>query len=128
MEGSHEYSPYDPVKNVICNMALEEFLDLGISKHNNGEIYYKSFKFISSYFGDNESYLVDDCYGNDKGKFQIKKYIKKDKDRQCYGYRVGYDTKILEPMELKIIYKIMKPKYIQKYLANGREYEKEYKV
>ena len=41
---------------------------------------------------------------------------------------MGYETKILKPMELKEIYEIMKPKYIQKYLANGREYEKEYKV
>lgn len=128
LEGSHHYSPYDPTKNVVCNMTLEDLLDLGIRKHSDGEIYYRSFKFISSYAGDDESYLADDCYGDDKGKFQIKKYIKADKDRWSYGYRAGYETKILEPMELKEIYEIMKPKCIQKYLANGREYKKEYKV
>lgn len=128
LESSHHYSPYDSLKDVLCNMTLGDFLDLGIRKHSNGEIYYRSFKFISSHAGDDESYLADDCYGDDKGKFQIKKYIKADKDRWSYGYRVGYETKILEPMELKEIYEIMKPKCIQKYLANGREYEKEYKV
>lgn len=128
LEGSHHYSPYDSLKDVLCNMTLGDFLDLGIRKHSNGEIYYRSFKFISSHAGDDESYLADDCYGDDKGKFQIKKYIKADKDKWSYGYRVGYETKILKPMELKEIYEIMKPKYIQKYLANGREYEKEYKI
>lgn len=128
LEGSHHYSAYDPAKNVVCNMTLADFLDLGIIKYSNGEIYYRSFKFISSYAGDDESYLADDWHGDDKGKFQIKKYIKADKDRWSYGYRVGYETKILEPMELKEIYEIMKPKCIQKYLANGREYEKEYKI
>lgn len=128
LEGSHHYSPYDSLKDVLCNMTLGDFLDLGIRKHSNGEIYYRSFKFISSHAGDDESYLADDCYGDDKGKFQIKKYIKADKDKWSYGYRVGYETKILKPMELKEIYEIMKPKYIQKYLANGREYKKEYKI
>lgn len=31
-------------------------------------------------------------------------------------------------MELNKIFEIMKPKYIQKYLANGRKYEREYKI
>ena len=109
-------------------MALEDFLDLGISKYDDGRIYYSTFKFISSYGGNNESYLANDCYGDDRGKFQVKKYIKADKDRWTYGYRVGYDTKVLEPMELNKIFEIMKPKYIQKYLANGRKYEREYKI
>ena len=128
LEGSHHYSPYDPQKDILCNMTLEDFLDLGIGKYNNGEVYYHSFKFISSHTGKDESYLADNCYGDDEGKFQVKKYIKEDKDRWTYGYKVGYDTKVLKPMQLSELYEIMKPKYIQRYLANGREYEKEYSV
>lgn len=128
LEGSHHYSPYDPLKDVLCNMTLEDFLDLGIKKYDDGRIYYSTFKFISSYGGNDESYLADDYYGDERGKFQVKKYIKADKDRWTYGYRVGYDTKVLEPMELNKIFEIMKPKYIQKYLANGRKYEREYKI
>ena len=119
---------YDPSKDILCDMTLEDFLDLGINKYSNGEIYYRSFKFISSYGGNDESYLSDNCYGENEGKFQIKKYIKVDKDRWTYGYKVGYDTKILEPKKLNEIYELMKPKYVQRYLENGREYEREYKV
>lgn len=127
LEGSYKYSPYDQFKDVLCDMSLNDFMDLGIKQYSDGRIYYSTFKFISSYSGENESYLADNCY-RDEGKYQIKKYIKADKDRWSYGYKVGYDTKVLEPMELKEIYEIMKPKYIQRYLANGREYEKEYVV
>lgn len=128
LEDSYKYSPYDQSKDVLCDITLNEFLNFGIKKYSNGDVGYHSFKFISSYNGKDESYLADNCYGDDEGKYQIKKYIKADKDRRTYGYKVGYDTKVLKPMQLNEVYEIMKPKYIQKYLANGREYKKEYAV
>lgn len=128
MESRNAFCPHDPSKDVVCDMSLEDFLSLGIKKYSNGEIYYTNFKFISSYEnGDsNKSYLADKCYGSNTGKYQIKLYT--GSEVGWYGYSVGYDKNILEPMCLQDIYEIMQPKYIQQYLENGREYKKEYEL
>ena len=42
-----------------------------------------------------------------------------------YPYK-DIEEKHMIPVTIEKIFEVMKPMYIQKYLANGREYEKEY--
>ena len=42
-----------------------------------------------------------------------------------YPYK-DIEEKHMIPVTLEKIFEVMKPMYIQKYLANGREYKKEY--
>ena len=72
--------------------------------------------------------MAERCYGEDKDKHTVKVFARSDKNRWCYGYSVNYDTKVLQPTRIEEIYNIMKPKYIQRYLANGRKYEKRYSL
>lgn len=44
-----------------------------------------------------------------------------------YPYK-DIEEKHMIPVTLKKIFEVMKPMYIQKYLANGREYKKEYEI
>lgn len=124
MEGCCNYSPYDSTKDVMCEMTLDEFLSIGL--FDNGEC--RTCKFISSYDGEDKSYMAERCYGEDKDKHTVKVFARSDKNRWCYGYSVNYDTKVLQPTRIEEIYNIMKPKYIQRYLANGRNYEKRYSL
>lgn len=126
MESCCGYSPYDPSKDEECYMTLDEFLECGTRKYNDRISYY-NFKFISSYEGSNKSYLADTCY-RDEGKYQIKRYSFSEKDRWCYGYMVGYNEVVINKKTLEEIYDIVQPKYIQRYLSNGRKYEKRYSV
>lgn len=43
-----------------------------------------------------------------------------------YPYKDIIEEKHMIPVTLEKIFEVMKPMYIQKYLANGREYKKEY--
>ena len=124
MEGCCNYSPYDPTKDIMCEMTLEEFLEIGL--FNSGEC--RNCKFISSYDGKDKSYLAGKCHGENKDKHDVRVFIRSDKNRWCYGYTVGYDKNVLQPTRIEEIYNIMKPKYIQRYLENGRKYEKRYSL
>lgn len=124
MERCANYSPYDSTKDIMCEMTLDEFLSIGLFDSREC----RNCKFISSYDGEDKSYLAEKCYGEDAGKHIVKVFKRSDKNRWCYGYSVNYDTKVLQPMRIEEIYQIMKPKYIQRYLLNGREYEKRYSL
>lgn len=126
LESTQNYSPYDSSKDVLCDMSLEDFLALG--KRNSD--YYHNFKFISNVNSDEtlKTYLADSCCGENRGKYNIYAYQDSSKNIGCYGYAVGYDIKVQPYKTLEEIYDIMKPKYIQRYLSNGRIYEKEYEI
>lgn len=118
------YSPYDSTKDVMCEMTLDEFLAIGL--YNNGKS--RTCKFISSYNGEDKSYMAESCWGEDEDKHTVKMFVRSDRNRWCYGYSVNYDTKVLQPTRIEEIYNIMKPKYIQRYLENGKKYEKRYSL
>jgi hypothetical protein len=122
MEKTSSYSPYDPSKDIVCDMSLDEFLS------PSKPPYYFNVQFISSYDGKNESYLADSCYRENEGKYIIKKLNPINNSRYNRSHYEVYNKVILQPMELTKIYNIMKPKYIQQYLTNGREYTKRYKL
>lgn len=128
MECSYNYSPYDESKDVFCKMPLEDFIKLGRCENSDGSNWYTSFKFISELTGEKQSYLVEPVM-RDKNDYVLQEYKRREEDRYTYGYRVGF-VKIpdIPSMSLEEIYEKVHPLYIQKYLANGRKYEKEYSL
>ena len=123
MECSYKYSPYDPSKDEVFDLSLEDCEELAFNTYGA-----RNFKFVSEYNGRLETYLADACYGKEKWLHEIYGYNPTEKDKNCYGYRVGYTKPILKPTELSEIHKIMKPKYIQRYLANGKTFERSYEL
>ena len=123
MECSYKYSPYDPSKDEVFDLSLEDCEELAFNTYGA-----RNFKFVSEYNGRLEAYLADACYGKEKWLHEIYGYNPTEKDKNCYGYRVGYTKPILKPTELSEIHKIMKPKYIQRYLANGKTFERSYEL
>lgn len=118
MQNSCMFSPLDCTKDIECDMSLEEFLNYGITKDLTGQIRYHSFNFISSYGdGNNKTYLAYDCMGENLGKFNIYESV---------GRWNNTGNLVMKQIELKDAYEKMHPKYIQTYLANGREYRKEF--
>ncbi len=147
MEGSSSYSPYDESKDVFCEFSLNNFIKLGRREYDDRPDYYTSFKFISGITGVKKTYLIEPKRHDNK--YILQEYVKREEDRNSYGYRVGFvdslsifptQTDVIKsygygipreiismiPVTLNEIFDKMKPLYKQCYLKNGREYEKEY--
>ena len=59
----------------------------------------------------------------------MKNYIGTSKTVKSNRYPYNdIEEKHMIPVTIEQIFETMKPMYIQKYLANGREYEKEYTI
>ncbi len=141
MEGSYHYSPYDKTKNKFLNISLEDFIKL-----SHRYEYYNHLDFISEYTGEKITYRA---YSIDRNENSY--ILKINKQNSKYHYEndtsifptsaieveksiyENYRSKVVKvkeekmiPVTIEEIYEVMKPLYIQKYLANGREYEKEY--
>lgn len=138
LEGEPEYSPYDSSKDEYKYFTLDEF------KEEHGD-YWRRNRFISEYYSGNK-YVFDTCkQDNDLyivSKIQIvHNYYYPSEERvevtdifpttskmvksNRYPYK-DIEEKHMIPVTLEKIFEVMKPMYIQKYLANGREYKKEY--
>lgn len=139
LEGEPEYSPYDSSKDEYKYFTLDEF------KEERGD-YWRGSCFISEYYSGNKC-VFDTCKDNDLyivRKIQIvcnyyypseervevtdifpttSKMVKSNR----YPYK-DIEEKHMIPVTLEKIFEVMKPMYIQKYLANGREYKKEYEI
>lgn len=127
MEESPNYSPYDKTKDELIDISLEDFIDLGVTEYNSGKKSYRTFKFISNYYGENQSLLAEYGYRENEGKYIVKKYEYNSRNRYSYGYTVDYEKKVISiPTTLEDIFEKMKPKYIQTYLTNGCKYERRY--
>lgn len=137
MESSYKYSPYDESMDTVVDMTLEEFVESSKSRYSNGFFYTDSY-FISNYDGVNRTYRVNSTSGQEN-LFILRTYYSHEEilnifpikveliDTWRHGRTIQEEIKHMIPVTLEKIYEVMKPKYIQKYLANGREYEKEYK-
>ena len=140
LEGNPEYSPYDSSKNEYKYFTLDEF------KNDHGD-YWRRDQFISEYYIKGNKCVFDFCKQNND------LYIVRKKQRlnNCWNSYIDYvevtdifpttskmvksnrypykdiiEEKHMIPVTLEKIFEVMKPMYIQKYLANGREYKKEY--
>ena len=135
LEGNREYSPYDESKDEYKYFTFEEFDEIKSTD------YWRRNQFISAYYGNENKYtFIFQNKGNDlyvvykkEGYFtesevvdifQIKYKIVKS---NYYPYK-DIEEKHMIPVTLEEIFKVMKPMYIQTYLANGREYRREYEI
>lgn len=140
LEGEPEYSPYDSSKDEYKYFTLDEF------KEERGD-YWRRSRFISEYYSGNKC-VFDTCkQDNDLyivRKIQIvRNYYYPSEERvevtdifpttskmvksNRYPYK-DIEEKHMIPVTLEKIFEVMKPMYIQKYLANDREYKKEYEI
>lgn len=139
LEGEPEYSPYASSKNEYKYFTLDEF------KEEHGD-YWRRSRFISEYYSGNK--CVFDTCKQDNDLYIIRKiqivhnYYPFEEDVEVtdifptiskmvksnrYPYK-DIEEKHMIPVTLEKIFEVMKPMYIQKYLANGREYKKEYEI
>lgn len=138
LERNREYSPYDSSKNEYKYFTFEEF-----EKRSSSGRWYER-QFISEYYGRNKYEFEIYPEGKNNNLFIVS--IKDNTSRyyrdynevtdifpttskmvksNCYPYK-DIEEKHMIPVTLEKIFEVMKPMYIQKYLANGREYKKEY--
>lgn len=139
LEGNPEYSPYDSSKNEYKYFTLDEFK----KEHSD---YWRRNCFISEYYGGNKC-VFDICEQNDNLYIVRKKQVTYDyytyeeyidvtdifpiTSKMVKSNRYSYndkEEKHMIPITIEQIFETMKPMYIQKYLANGREYKKEYEI
>ena len=138
LEGDPEYSPYDSSKNEYKYFTLDEF-------KNNYSDYWRENHFISEYYSgnkcvfdickrDNNLYIVHKIeityngYRNCEDRIEVTDIFpttSKMTKSNRYPYK-DIEEKHMIPVIIEQIFETMKPMYIQKYLANGREYRKEY--
>ena len=134
LEGRIEYSPYDNSKDEYKYFTYDEFKE----DVNNHRLY--SGYFISEYHGSNNKRNFRVCQIGDnlfivhEEKLMLSNEVtnifpvtSKIIKSNCYPYK-NIEEKRMIPVALEKIFEVMKPMYIQKYLANGREYKKEYKI
>lgn len=138
LEGKDEYCPYDSSKDKYLYFTLDEFKDV----NRWGEKY-----FISTYPGVHRSsfmiehvqddlYIVkrlrDDSYDYIwSGDYKEATNLFPTKTVMVKSNRYPYndiEEKHMIPITIEEIFEKMKPMYLQKYLKNGREYEKESKI
>ena len=138
LEGKYEYCPYDYTKDKYIHLTLDEFKNVDRWGEKN---------FISTYPGVHRSSFMVKRVEDDL-------YIIKELQRNSYSYYSSCDykevtnifpTKItmvksryypyndveekhMIPNTLEEIFEKMQHIYLQKYLENGREYEKEYRL
>ena len=140
LEGKREYSPYDSSKNEYKYFTFDDF------KKTSDTDYWRRGRFISEYYNgnkiefefypieeDNNQYIVlqkkngCDKYWNSIEVTDIFPTTSKMVKSNRYPYK-DIEEKHMIPVALEKIFDVMKPMYIQKYLANGREYKKEYEI
>lgn len=134
LEGESEYSPYDSSKDEYKYFTLDEF---------KKDDYWGRIRFISEYYSGNkyvfETYKRNDNlyiiykiqmeymhYGPYEERVKVtdifpttSKMVKSNR----YPYN-DKEEKHMIPVTIEQIFETMKPMYIQKHLANGREYKR----
>ena len=141
LEEDPEYSPYDSSKDEYKYFTLDDF------KEERSNYWWAENQFISEYYAKGNK-CVFDFWEQDDGLYIVrKKQISQDywgaenyvevtdifptAPKMVRSSRYPYndiEEKHMIPVTIEQIFETMKPMYIQKYLANGREYEKEYDI
>lgn len=143
MESSYQFSPIDDSKDKIVNISFEDFYENAINVFENDEtMKYFDVSFMVCVNGEYIKYEMTTPYRSESnGKYTVYKYNNKN---MCHGdeeaidifqteekeVEVCYGQKAIEthmiPVSIETVFEKLKPVYKQKYLANGREYKKEY--
>ena len=138
LEKYYKFSPYDPSKDEIKEFSsFDEFKKLLYGR------YYGNDLFLSKISGQVKCYQLEEIFPREEdSKYTIKEQIHDyeydylithqfgeletvEKPYRFYSASLHHTTSYrrLKPMTLEYIFEHMKPMYLQKYLANGKEYE-----
>ena len=148
MEGRFEYSPYDCSKDKFFDVSLEDFINKSKRYSSREELYYGDFEFISS-ISDGMKIFKAFNVNYKENKYILKKQVECSRGKGYHDYvddtsifpteivevvkyvYEGYRTrkeivkeKKMIPVTIEEMFDVMKPLYRQKYLENGREYER----
>ena len=144
MESSYQFSPIDDSKDTIVNISFEDFYEKAINTYVNDDITkkYVNVRFMVNNNGEYIKYEMTTPYrSEDNGKYTVYKYNNKNMyhgDEEAIDIfpteekevDVRYGQKEIQthmiPVSIETVFEKLKPVYKQKYLANGREYKKEY--
>jgi len=144
MESSYEFSPIDNNKDEIHSMTFEQLYQKATRTYSDGEHQYLDIELMANIKGkyvkyqirtpynreENGKYIVygystTDFYYGDIEEISIFPTMKKLVKSNYYPYNEKEELHMI-PVSLETIYEKLKPVYLQKYLANGRKYVKEY--
>lgn len=148
LEGCYTYSPYDYSKDKFFDVTLEEFVNKAKRYSSREELYYGDFEFISNISGGMQIFKAYNT-NNKENKYILKRKVEGSRGKGYYDYvddtsifpaevveveksvYRGWHTekemvkeKKMIPVTIEEMFDIMKPLYRQKYLQNGREYER----
>lgn len=141
LEENPEYSPYDSSKDEYKYFTLDDF------KEKHGNYWWTKNQFISEYYAkgnkrvfkfleqDDGLYIVCEKYAL-QDYWRTENYVEvtdifPTASKMVKSSRYPYndiEEKHMIPVTIEQIFETMKPMYIQEYLANGREYKKEYEI
>lgn len=143
MESSYQFSPIDNNKDKIVNISFEDFYKKAINTYVDDDITrkYGNVRFMVDNNGEYIKYEMTTPYrSEDNGKYTVYKYSTQniyhgdeeaidifqteEKEVKVYGQK-AIETHMI-PVSIETVFEKLKPVYKQKYLANGREYKKEY--
>ena len=141
LEENPEYSPYDSSKDKYKYFTLDDF------KEEHGDYWWTKNQFISEYYAKGNKHVFkfleqDDGLYIVREKQALQDYWRTENyvevtdifptaSKMVKSNRYPYndiEEKHMIPVTIEQIFETMKPMYIQKYLANGREYKKEYEI
>ena len=141
LEENPEYSPYDSSKDEYKYFTFDDF------KEERGNYLWTKNQFISEYYAKGNKRVFDFLEQDDGLYIVRKKQISQDywrsenyvevtdifptASKMVKSGRYPYndiEKNHMIPVTIEQIFETMKPMYIQKYLANGREYKKEYDI
>ena len=144
MESSYQFSPIDNSKDKIVNISFEDFYEKAINTYVDDDITrkYVDVRFMVNDNGEYIKYEMTTPYrSEDNGKYTVYKYSAKNiyhGDKEAIDIfpteerevEVRYGQKEIQthmiPVSIETVFEKLKPVCKQKYLANGREYKKEY--
>lgn len=132
MESSYKFSPIDDSKDKFFDMSFDDFYKRATNDLGNG-LYFRDVRFIGNYNGKYTDFQMRTPYKSpNNGKYIVYKYCDKrvwDGDIEAidiFPTEIEKNEIHMIPVSIEVIYDKLKPVYKQKYLANGREYRKEY--
>ena len=144
MESAYQFSPIDDSKDKIINIPFEDFYAKAVNTYvyDDETRKYVDVQFMANANGEYTKYEMRTPYrSEDNGKYTVYKYnninyYNGDKEvidifpTQEKEVTDSYGIKRIEthmiPVSIETVFEKLKPVYKQKYLANGREYNKEF--
>ena len=144
MQSSYQFSPIDDSKDKIINIPFEDFYAEAVNTyiHDDETRKYVDVRFMINDNGKYVKYEMRTPYrSEDNGKYTVYKYSNTNMyngDKEVIDVFPTQEKEVTDyfgikrvethmvPVSIETVFEKLKPVYKQKYLANGREYKKEY--